>query len=437
LVALALLPALAMTAATASDSWPQFRGPDGQGRTDESILPLTWSETENVAWRTALPGRGWSSPVVAHGRIWVTTAEERQATPDEREGLMRNVANMGIANQMAAVASVKLSAVELDLATGQVLRKKELFNVDAPPPIHGLNSFASPTPVIDDGRVICHFGAMGTACLDASTGEVLWEKTLEINHIVGPGSSPVIHNGLVILVCDGADKQFVAALDVKTGDVVWKVDRPPIRITDGDMRKDYSTPLVIEFDGREQVVIPGSQWFVSYDPASGAEIWRVDHGSGFSNVPRPIFDGEMVYLDTGFSKPQLWAVRVDGTGDVGATHVVWRNTQQMPTMPSPVMSGGRIFVISDGGVASCLDAATGKSIWRERLPGKYSASALLGAGRVYFCSHEGRTTVVEASNQFTVLAENELDGQLMASPAVVDGDLLLRTESHLYRISTD
>jgi outer membrane protein assembly factor BamB len=435
---LVLLASLAAPAslALAGDSWPQFRGPDGQGRADDASLPLHWSETEgeNIVWKTPLPGRGWSSPVVENGRIWVTAAEERAATPEEAARALKKVAHIGVAKQMGAAGSVTLSAIELDLATGRELQKVELFKVESPPPIHGLNSYASPTPVIADGRVVCHFGNMGTACVDASTGEALWEKVLPIDHIVGPGSSPIVYRGLVILTCDGADKQFIAALDLANGKIVWQVDRPPIRITDGDMRKAYCTPLVVQAGGRDQMIIPGSQWFISYEPETGKEIWRVDHGSGFSNTPRAVFDGTTAYLNTGFGKAQLWAVRVDGRGDVGASHIAWRHTQQMPTMSSPVLADGRIFAVSDGGVASCLDAATGDVVWRERLGGQFSASALLGAGRVYFCSQEGRTTVVAAGDKFEVLAKNDLDGKLMASPVAVDGDLLLRTDSHLYRI---
>jgi len=211
--------------------------------------------------------------------------------------------------------------------------------------------------------------------------------------------------------------------------------RPPIREENPDQRKAFATPLVIEVDGRAQAVIPGAQWFVAYDPVSGDEIWRLDHGRGFSNVARPVYDGRFLFLNTGFGKPQLWAVRPDGSGDVTETHVAWREAQQIPAMSSPVVSDGRIYVISDGGVATCFDAETGKTLWRERVPGKYSASPLVGAGRVYFSSHEGRTTVVADAAEFEKLAENELDGMLMASPAVAAGDLVLRTDSHLYRIT--
>ena len=421
--------------ARGEDVWPQFRGPDGQGRTAEAKLPLAWSETEGIKWKTPLPGRGWSSPVFAGGRIWLTTAEEHEAGEAERAEMLKAVENMPVAKQMEAVDSVRLSALEIDLATGELLQQVELFTVERPQPIHGLNSFASPTAVIADGRVVCHFGSMGTACVDAKTGEVLWRRKLEISHIVGPGSSPVVYKNLVILTCDGGDKQFITALDMATGEPVWSVNRPPIRNEDPDLRKAFSTPLLFHGAGRDQMVIPGAQWFVSYDPATGKELWRLDHGEGFSNVPAPVFDGELAYLDTGFSKPQLWAVRVDGSGDIGDDQVAWRSTQQMPTMPSPVVADGRLYVITDGGVATCLDAASGKVVWRERVPGKYSASPLLGAGRIYLCSQEGKTTVVAASEKFEKLAENQLDGKIMSSPAAVEGDLIVRSDTHLYRIS--
>jgi outer membrane protein assembly factor BamB len=414
--------------------WPQFRGPEGQGDVGNVALPLKWSESKGILWKTELPGRGWSSPVIADGKIWLTAAVEIPATASEQEETRKKLASNPSAGDMDAAGSLELLALEVDLETGQVLRTIKLFTIDEPPPIHNLNSYSSPTPVLADGRLLCHFGTFGVASIDVKSGEVLWRKQLAIDHIVGPGSSPVVVDDVVILTCDGADKQFIAALDVKTGDTRWQVDRPPLREENPDMRKSFCTPLVFEHAGRRQAVIPGAQWFISYDPASGEEIWRVDHGSGFSNVPRPVFDGERVYLCTGFGKPQLWAVRADGTGDVSETHVDWRQKQQIPAMSSPVVSNGRIYVISDGGVASCFDTTSGELIWRERMPGKYSASPLLANGRIYFCSQEGRTTVIEDAAEYRELAANQLDGMLMASPAVAGEDLVLRTDSHLYRI---
>lgn len=415
-------------------SWPQFRGPTGQGIVENQSLPLRWSEGQGVRWKQALPGRGWSSPVVANGRIWLTVAVESPVDEKQKTEMLAGVAQHPLKADMVAVGSIELLALEVDCQTGELLRQIKLFTVDAPPPIHSLNSYASPTPVLVDGKVVCHFGAFGTACVDATSGEVLWKRHLEIDHIVGPGSSPVVADGLVLLTSDGGDRQFITALELDSGKPRWQRDRPPIRETDPDMRKAFSTPLVIDVAGRRQAVIPGAQWFISYDISTGDEIWRIDHGSGFSNVPRPVFDGERLYLCTGFGKPQLWAVRADGQGDVSETHVEWRQKQQIPAMSSPVVSNGRIYVISDGGVATCLEAKTGNLLWRERIPGQYSASPLLAGGRIYFCSHEGRVTIVADAPKFQELAANELDGMIMASPAAIGGELILRTDSHLYCI---
>jgi hypothetical protein len=434
LLVLALLAALSRTASADPANWPQFRGPSGQGLGGDQELPVAWSQGEGIVWQTPLSGRGWSSPVIAEGRIWITVAEATEAADDQRQAMLKTVEKYPIGDEMVAYASIQLCAVEFDLESGSQLRKIELFKVDAPPPIHGLNTYASPTPILADGRCYCHFGTFGTACVDCETGEVLWRQRLEIDHIVGPGSSPALVGDKLIIPCDGADRQFVVALNAADGEIAWQVNRPPIRNTNGDNRKAFSTPLVIDVGGRTQVVIPGAQWFVAYDPADGKEIWRVDHGSGFSNVPRPVFDGQTVYLITGFGRPQLWAVRADGAGDVTDTHVVWRESQQVPAMSSPVVADGRLYMVSDNGVATCLDTADGKTLWRERVGGKFSASPLLAGGRIYLCSHEGRTTVVAAEPTYQVVAENDLEGMLMASPAVADGDLILRSDTHLVRI---
>jgi outer membrane protein assembly factor BamB len=418
-------------------AWPQFRGPTGQGHAPDGHLPLRWSESQGIKWKTPLPGRGWSSPVIADGRIWVTTAEEHSGDALKQQALLKTVEKLPVAKDMIAFSSVTLSALEIDLVSGKLLRRIPLFEPESPPPIHEVNSYASPTPVIADGRVFCHFGTFGTACVEVVSGEVKWRRTLPLQHIVGPGSSPVAYNDLLIVPSDGGDRQYITALNVETGDTVWEKDRPPIRESNPDQKKAFTTPLVINVNGRDQAVIPGAQWFVAYDPTSGDEIWRIDHGRGFSNVARPVFDGQFLYLNTGFGKPQLWAVRADGVGDVSETHVAWRQSQQIPAMSSPVVSQGRVYVISDAGVASCLDAETGKEIWRERVPGKYSASPLAGTGRIYFLSQEGRTTVVADAPKFEVLAESDLDGMLMASPAVANGDLVLRTDTHLYLIGGD
>ena len=423
---------LAGATAHADALWPQFRGPEGQGHADATGLPLTWSEQEGVRWKTAIPGRGWSSPVVAENKVWLTTASIQPASEVRRNA---QVAGSIVAQALEVSELITLWVVELDLQSGKQLRKIKLFDVDAPQAIHKLNSYASPTPVYEAGRLYCHFGTNGTACLEISSGNILWQKRYALDHRVGPGSSPVVYKDLLILTCDGADEQYIIALDRQNGEPVWKKDRPPILSDDPESRKAFSTPLLINAAGKEQLVIPGAQWFVSYDPATGDEIWRVDHGKGFSNVPRPVFDGRLVFLCSGFTTGQLWAVRPDGHGDVTETHTEWVKKGQIPTMPSPLVVGDRIYTISDGGIAKCFNANTGDVLWKERMPGKYSASPMCADGKTYYCSHEGMTTVIAPGDEYRELAKNELAGQIMASPVVVEDELLLRSDTHLYRIS--
>jgi outer membrane protein assembly factor BamB len=238
----------------------------------------------------------------------------------------------------------------------------------------------------------------------------------------------------LIIPCDGADVQYVVALNKDAGGTVWRTDRPPIEQSDGEFRKSYSTPLVIKVNGAEQVVIPGAQWCIAYEPHTGKEIWRVNHGRGFSLVPRPVFDGHLLFFCTGYMSGKLLAVRPDGNGDVTATHISWEQSKQIPTMPSPLVVNNRVYLASDGGIAACYDAGTGEEKWRGRLEGRFSSSPLYAEGRIYVGSHAGVTTVFAASDEFKILAENKLDGQLMASPVAVDETLLLRTGTHVYRI---
>ncbi len=426
----------------AESSWPEFRGPGGQGISTDKNLPLSWSESENIRWKTPILGSGWSSPVVADGKIWLTTATVIEASKEERDA---KVTGTLLGDEKLVARQITLWAVELDLDSGSVLSKIKLLEVDEPQPIHSLNSYASPTPILETtqlagSRLYCHFGDYGTVCLDTNTGKPLWEKRFAIDHRVGPGSSPVLWEDLLIVPCDGADVQYIVALNKDTGETVWRSDRPPIEQTDGEFRKSYSTPLVIqvnsiEVNSSEQVVIPGAQWCVAYEPRTGKEIWRVNHGRGFSLVPRPVFDGRLLYFCTGYMSGKLIAVRPDGEGDVTNTHIAWEQSKQVPNMPSPLVVENRVYLVSDGGIASCFNATTGEEKWRERLAGKYSSSLLYSEDHVYACSHEGLTTVFAASDEFKRLAENQLDGQLMASPVAVDSSLLLRTGTHLYRIT--
>jgi outer membrane protein assembly factor BamB len=391
----------------AGDSWPQFRGPDGQGHADATALPITWSETNNIAWKTSIVGRGWSSPVIEGEMIWLTTALD---------------------------GGRSLYAVCIDRGTGAILREIKVFDVDRPEKINAKNSYASPTPVIEAGRVWVHFGTYGTACLDISTGRILWRnQSLRLDHKEGPGSSPILVGNLLVVNCDGMDVQYVAALDKNTGEVVWKANRTGHKDPDPDLRKAYSTPLAIEVDRQRQIVSVGANRASAYDAASGDELWFVDF-LGFSNVPRPIFADGLVILDTGYMKPELFAVRPDGYGDVTKTHAAWHVTAQVPANPSPVAVGQELFMVSDQGVLSCLDVSSGKERFKSRLGGNYTASPIAAGRRIYFCSEEGETAVIESGPKFRELARNKLKGRIMASPAVAGDAMFLRTDTHLYRI---
>ena len=392
----------------AGDSWPEFRGPSGDGHSDATGLPVTWSETENIAWKVPVHDRGWSSPVVRDGRIWMTTA-----TAD----------------------GLDMFVLCVDLASGKILLDRKLFTNETVPEIHDLNSYASPTPVLEQGRVYVHFGVYGTACLDATSGETIWQRRdIHCDHDRGPGSSPIVFGNLLIFHMDGIDVQYVIALDKTTGKTVWKTDRS-IDLSElrPDVRKAFSTPTVIESAGRLQMISTGAQGTYAYDPTTGEELWRI-RAKGFSNVARPLFVRGLVLVNTAFSKAQLWAVRPDGRGDVTETHVVWTSTKGIPIKPTPVVVDDLVFMADDNGVASCLELESGEIVWQERWGGRYSASPIYADGRIYFFSEDEAATVIEPARQAVVLATNQLDAGFMASPAVVGRAIILRTKTHLYRV---
>ena len=398
---LLLLITLAGVAALAQD-WPEFRGPTGQGISTERGLPLEWSESRNVIWKTPVPGLGWSSPVVAGGRVWLTTA----------------IAQRGAAS---------LRAVAFDVETGNLVVNTEVFRLGNARLTNPKNSFASPTPIVDGARVYVHFGANGTAALTTS-GEIIWKTKLPYESQHGDGGSPALYNDLLIISCDGSDEAFVAALDTRTGKIRWKTSRRQ------PWDQAYSTPLVIRVGDRDEVVSVGAYRAAAYDPQSGKEIWRVSYAEGFSNVPRPVYGHGLVYIATGFQEPSLLAVRADGAGDVTRTHVAWKLRRAAPLTPSPLLVGDELYLVSDIGIASCLDAETGAVRWLQRLGGNYSASPIFADGRIYFLSEEGVATVIAPGKEFRKLAMSALDGATLASMAVSGGSIFIRTDSHLYRI---
>jgi outer membrane protein assembly factor BamB len=418
---------LSVAAADKAD-WPQFRGPAGQGHAAAEQLPTTWSENKNVAWKCPLPGRGWSSPVIAGNEVWLTTAIDSPISAEEKAERLK-----GNTNSQPLIVSGKLSlrAQCVDRTSGKLLHDIELLVEPKPQGTHATNSFASPTPVIEVGKLYCHFGAYGTACLDTASHKVLWSnRDLVVEHENGPGSSPVIWGELVVFHCDGSDAQFIAALDKRTGKLKWKTDRSGAMNANPQLKKSYGTPLVIEVAGEQQLLSPASDWLYAYD-SSGRELWKIPYEKlGFSLAPRPVVGHGMAYLCTSFMQSELLAVALDK----GNPHVVWRYGRQVPQVPSPLLVGDEIYLVSDKGIATCLDAHTGEVHWTERVPGNYSSSPLFADGHIYCSSREGETTVLEPGKKFRVIGTGKLDGQIMASPAAVDRAIYLRTDKALYKL---
>ena len=392
------------TASLASQGeWPQFRGPGGQGHSSESGIPLHWSETRNVAWKIPIPGRGWSSPVVSGGTIWLTTA-------------------------VAESRGASLRLLSFDAESGRALLNVEAFRLANANLKNEKNSHASPTPIVDGDRVYVHFGGDGTAAVDAPTGKVLWSKKFPYASQHGSGGSPTLYKDLLIFSGDGHLEAWVIALDKRTGDVKWKTERRR------PFDQAYTTPLVISVNGRDQVVSVGAYRVAAYDADTGKEIWRVRYDDGFSNVPRPVFAHGLVYITTGFFQPAVMAIKPDGAGDVTGTHVAWSTTRGAPFTPSPIAVGDELYIINDLGVLSCVDARTGRLHWQQRIGGNHSASPVFADGRIYFLSEEGVATVIAPGTTFRKLAVNELDGATLASMAVASGSIFIRSLTHLYRI---
>ena len=399
----------AVAVAHAGD-WPQFRGPTGQGHAPDESVPLTWSESENVAWKTPVPGRGWSSPVIADGRVWVTTAV---TDPD--------------------TGTTSLRLLAYDAGTGEIALDVEVFAIDATTLLNQKNSFASPTPAIDPQgeRVFVHFGAQGTAAVAAggeTPGEVLWRTRFPYTSQHGNGGSPILHDELLIVSIDGYDTAFLVAVDAETGEERWRSVRP------APISQAYSTPLAIRVGDSVQIVNVSAFRATAHEPTTGHEIWRVEYPGGFSNVSRPVYGHGLVYLSTGFNEPDLLAVSADGKGNVTDSHVAWRRRRGAPLTVSPILVENELYTVTDAGIATCIDALSGQIHWQQRLGGNHSASPVFAGGRIYFQNEEGVTTVIAPGPKFEQLARNELDGSTLASIAVSDGALFIRTGTHLYRI---
>lgn len=400
---LALVLALTLNAA----DWFQFRGPDGNGHSDAKLVS-EWDAKKNVTWRKEIPGLGWSSPAVAGGRIYITTA-------------------------VPQAGGQSLRVLCLDAKTGATVWDKEVFKEGADAPnVHKKNSHASPTVVIEDGNVYAHFGHMGTACLKAKDGSKVWAtQELKYKPQHGNGGSPIIVDKHLIFSVDGNDVQMVVALDKTTGKVAWKTPREN---KTGASPFSFSTPILINAAGREQLISAGSGVVMSLEPKTGKEIWRVTYGSGYSVVPKPVFANGLVYVCTGYNSPNLIAIKPDGKDDVTSTHVAFTVKKNVPHNPSPLVVGDAVYMVSDSGMLSCLDAKTGAERWNERVGGTYSASPLYAGGLIYVLDETGNATVFKPGTSYDEVARSKLNEKALASFGVDGNALLLRTEKALYRI---
>jgi outer membrane protein assembly factor BamB len=386
--------------------WPQFRGPTTQGVSSAKGLPTSWSQTDNVSWRQALPGTGWSSPVCVDGVLYLTAAEDKGA-------------------------SRELLVLAVNARTGKTKWQKSLFTQDAKAPKkHKKNSHASPTPIVDGGQLYVHFGHAGTARLDLQ-GKVIWKRVISYPPMHGNGGSPALTDDAMIFSCDGTKDPFVIALARDTGKTLWKTPR---NLT-AQRRFSFCTPLLIEVEGKPQVILPGSGGVVAYNPKTGKEIWWVRYGEGYSVVPRPVYANGILVVCSGFNRAIGYGIRPTGEGDVTETHVAWTLRKGAPLTPSPVVVGDEVYFCADRGILTCVDLKSGKVHWAERINGAYSSSLTLIDGLIYCTSEEGKTTVVRpGTGSMKIVATSEIGERTLASLAVGNGAIFHRTETHLYRI---
>ena len=394
-----------------ADAWPEFRGPTGDGVAHASAMPpVTFGEGLNLRWKVPVHGNGWSSPVVAGNQIWVTTATE---------------------------TGTEYFALCFDRETGKVVHDLKLFTHPTPTDIRRFNTYASPTPALVDGKLYAHFGTFGTACVEAATGKVLWQRTdIPVDHFRGPASSVVVFDNKLYLLYDGFDRQFVQCLDATNGKTVWEKDRDlPYKnsgkpVVDNDYKKAFATATVLTVHGRPELVAPAAMGTVAYDPATGAELWRVIT-DGMNQASKPVMANDLIYVTAGHTST-LVAIKAGGSGNVTKSHVAFKKEKVAPTRASPTVVGNDLYLINDTGVLLVVDAKTGKEKWKESLGDKISASPILANGRLYVCSEAGTVYVIKPGDQFELLAKNKLESPIRASPAAVGKNLIVRSYTHLY-----
>ncbi len=400
--------------ALSAEEWTEFRGPSGDGHSSVTGLPTTWSETENVAWRIEVPGKAWSSPICFQKRLYLTTA-----VPVEEP-----------ANGQS------LRALCYDAHSGELIWNKELFVTDGKRSnkIHPKNSYASPTPYCDGKRLFVHFGTHGTAALDLE-GKILWKnEELIYNHVHGSGGSLVLAEGNLVVSCDGGDVQFVVGINADTGKIAWKTPRSE---PDAPKKFAFTTALVMKYAGQTMVVSPGPAAVCAYDAKTGEEIWKVKYGAGYSVIPKPVFGNGLVYVCSGYDRPSLLAIRPDGKGDVTETHTAWKIDKAVPHSASLLLIDKQLYMISDAGVATCLDAETGDQIWTQRVGGNFSSSPIFADGHIFLLDEKGDTTILKPGRSYEEVAKNSINEKTQASYAIGDGALFIRGEKSLFRIQAN
>jgi outer membrane protein assembly factor BamB len=413
---LAILSGL-ITSAQNQENWTHLRGSNLDGHSISRQAPTSWSETDHVLWKTEIRGVAWSSPVVFGNQVWTSSA---------------------------TLNGEELFAVCTDFNSGKIVREISLFKPDTVQHIHPTNSYATSTPCIEDGFIYVHFGTYGTACVDTRNFNVVWTRTdLNCDHMQGAASSPIIYKNLLILHIEGTDVQYLIALDKATGKTVWKTERPQefYKNVEPVYRKAYCTPIVIQVNGKDQLISNGSQLCIAYEPETGKEIWQVFYGDD-STVSMPLSYGGLVFVNSGWMFPKdgrsfyarLLAVDPTGKGDITKTHVPWETGTDVPQISTPVIVDSLIYMVHERGDLTCLNARDGKVIWKTKLKDQFNASVLYASGNIYLFSLKGKTYVIKPGLTFQQIAENQLSGTIKATPAIVRNNVIIRTDKCLYRI---
>lgn len=396
---------------SAQEFWQEFRGDNGIGHSSFKNIPTRWSDdSDNIKWKTPLKGLGWSSPVIVGGKIWLTAANDET-------------------NQ--------LSVLVIDLESGSLDKSILVFEKELGR-IHKKNSHASPSAIADGEMVFVHFGDHGTAALTTS-GEIVWKKVFEYGHFHGPGGSPVVYEDKLIISCDGGEKQFLIALNKKTGETEWKVEKKhihPARFSGGKMKPiAFSTPTLRKADEGTEVVVCGADHIAGFDVQTGKENWWASY-DGYSVVPRPVFSGNMVFYSSCYNSPVLYGLVLGEKGEI-TKRVAWETKKGAPHNPTPLVVDGLLYVVSDRGIAQCMDAATGKVHWQQRMGRAYSASPILVDGKIFFQDETGGTTIIKPGKEYFEIAKNKISGRTLATPVPVPNGLLIRTDSVLIKVASN